>query len=217
MKNRLILWGWWVLTWFGLSEKDIKANNTGNRAVLKKEELWPRGGYIERQSELGALRFGKSYTIAYGGCGLIALYNALVALGEQPTDEVWLKLADDLQRRGAAWGGKYGIYPGAIRCWLKNHDYAIQRLRVSEESFAQNEAEYNVFIVTVLNGSGLRNWLHTVCITRQESGFVVHNGPYGEAFPTLAEAVRNSSRKGATAIYAMGVGRRKDASEELIN
>lgn len=208
MKNKLILWGWSVLAWFGLSGSCIAANEAANREVLKKEKLWTQGGYIERQSELGALRFGKSYTMAYGGCGLIALYNALVALGENPSNDVFLELAADLQRRGVAWGGKYGIHPAFIRRWFVRHGYRVRRILVSEEFFAKNEADYKVFVVTVLNGAGLKNWLHTVCITREEVGFVVHNGFSGEAFATLQEAVYGSSRQGATAIYAMGVGRR---------
>lgn len=208
MKNGLILLGWAVLAWFGLSKADVAANEAVNREVLKKGKLWPYGGYIERQSELGELRFGKSFTMAYGGCGLIALYNALLALGRDASDELFLEVAADLQRSGVAWFGKYGIHPSALRRWLKKHDYCVKRLGVSEESFAQNEENYKVFIVTVLNGTGLQNWVHTVCITREEAGFVVHNGPYGEAFSTLAEAIKNSSRQGATAIYAMGVGKR---------
>jgi len=207
MKNKLILLGWAVLAWFGASKSCVAANESVNREVLKKEKLWSPGGYIERQSELGALRFGKSFTMAYGGCGLIALYNALVALGQEPSYDDFLGLATDLQCRGVAWFGKYGIHPSALRRWLKKHDYSVKRLGVTEESFAQNEENYKVFIVTVLNGTGLRNWVHTVCITRVEAGFVVHNGPYEEAFCTLAEAIKNSSRQGATAIYAMGVSK----------
>lgn len=210
MKNGLILLGWSVLAWFGLSKADIAANEAVNREVFKNEKLWPQGGYIERQSELGALRFGKSYTVAYGGCGLIALYNALLALGRDASDELFLEVAADLQRSGVAWFGKYGIHPSAIRHWLVRHGYLVKRLCISEESFAQNEENYKVFIVTVLNGTGLQNWVHTVCITRVEAGFVVHNGPFGEAFPTLQEAVHRSSRQGATAVYAMGVGIRQN-------
>lgn len=209
MKNKLILWGWAVLAWFGTSKSSIAANESANREVLKKEKLWPSGGYIEKQSELGALRFGKAFTMAYGGCGLIALYNALVALGQKPSYDIFMELAADLQRRGVAWFGKYGIHPSAIRRWLKKHDYCVKRLGVSEESFVRNEEKYKVYIVTILNGTGLQNWVHTVCITREEAGFVVHNGPYGEPFNTLTEAIKNSSRQGATAIYAMGVGKRR--------
>lgn len=208
MKRMLILWGWSVLSLFGVSKRIVADNHTTNKEVLTREKLWPQGGYIEKQSELTALRFGKAYTLAYGGCGLIALYNTLVALGEKPSNDIFLKLAEDLQRRGAAWGGKYGIHPAAIRRWFRKHGYQVQRIPVSEESFAKNEADYKVFVVTVLNGAGLKNWLHTVCITREQVGFVVHNAAYREAFATLSEAVCRSSRQGATAIYAMGVGSR---------
>ncbi len=205
MKKTLILWGWSVLAWFGVNKRTVEASYTANKEILAKEKLWPQGGYIERQPELGALRFGKAYTMAYGGCGLIALYNTLVALGEKPSNDVFLELAADLQRRGAAWGGKYGIHPASIRRWLARHGYGVRRIPVSEEFFAKSEADYKVFVVTVLNGAGLKNWLHTVCITREEAGFVVHNASYSDAFSTLAEAVHKSSRQGATPIYAMGV------------
>ena len=208
MKKMLILWGWSVLSWFGVSKRVTQANHTVNKEVLIREKLWPQGGYIEKQSELEELRFGKAYTLAYGGCGLIALYNTLVALGEEPSNDIFLKLAEDLQRRGAAWGGKYGIHPTSIRRWFQKHGYKVQKIPVSEESFAKNEADYKVFVVTVLNGAGLKNWVHTVCITKETAGFVVHNGPYRESFATLFEAVKKSSRQGATAIYAMGVGSR---------
>ncbi len=209
MKKTLILWGWSILSLFGVSKRTVEANHITNKEVFTKEKLWPQGGYIERQSELTALRFGKAYTIAYGGCGLIALYNTLVALGEKPSHDIFLELAKDLQRRGVAWGGKYGIHPAVIRRWFARHGYGVRRIPVSEESFAQNEADYKVFVVTVLNGAGLKNWLHTVCITKEESGFVVHNACYSDAFATLSEAVRKSSRQGATPIYAMGVGERQ--------
>lgn len=205
MKNKLILWGWSVLTWFAVPRRIVGEIAAENRAVLQKEELWPQGGYIEQQAELEALRFGKSYTMAYGGCGLIALYNALVALGAQPSTEVFLELAADLQREGVAWGGKYGIHPKAIAGWLKKHDYTVKYLGISDEELVENEKKYHVFIVTVLNGAKLRYGMHTVCITRSEAGFEVHNGPAKGSFNTLLEAVRRSSRQGARAIYAMGV------------
>ena len=205
MKKVLLLWGWSLLSLFGVSKGITQANYAANKEVLAKEKLWPQGGYIENQSKLHALKFGKAYTMAYGGCGLIAIYNTLVALGEKPSNDVFLELSADLERHGVAWGGKFGTHPAAIRRWFARHGYGVQRISVSEESFAQNETNYKVFVVKVLNGAGVKNGTHTVCITREATGFVVHNGPYSDVFATLAEAVCKSSRQGATAIYAMGV------------
>ncbi len=206
MRRILILLGWRILAWFGTSGKVVKDNEAANREVLNKQKLWPQGGYIEKQSELGDLKFGASYTMAYGGCGLIALYNTLVAFGKAPSYEVFLELAKSLQKRGVAWGGKYGIHPVFIRKWLKRRGYLVKRIPVTEESFDQNESDYKVFVVTVINGNELKNMVHTVCITKNESGFTVHNGSYRTAYPTLAKAVANSSWRGAKAIYALGVG-----------
>lgn len=207
MKNKLLLLGWSVLTWFRVPKRVIREIDATNKEVLQKEELWQPGGFIERQSALGALRFGKSYTMAYGGCGLIALYNALVALGSGPSCDSFLGLTADLQRKGVAWGGKYGTHPTAILKWLKKNCYAVKRLGISDADFAQNETEYNVFIVTVLNGPKLTHGMHTVCITKEQGKFTLHNGPKPGPHATLLEAVSASSNQGARAIYAMGIRR----------
>ncbi len=205
MKHRLILWGWAVLAWFPVPRRWIKENHVQNEKILQSNQLWTPGSYIEDQSGLKGLRFGKAYTMAYGGCGLIALYNALLALGEPVTPETFLVLAEDFQRRGVAWGGKYGIHPAAIRKWLGKKGYKAEKLVVREAVLFQSQDAYAVFIATVFNGTKITDGLHTVCITRSERGFEVHNAPARGPFESLHEALCEMTPKGAVPIYVTGV------------
>lgn len=170
MKNRLILFGWSLLALFRVSGKKLWANREANREALRRGTFWRAGEYIENQAQWGEVRFGTSYNMAYGGCGVIAVYNAMKALGLPAATEDMEGLLEYFQRHGAALGGKYGVVPGAIFSFWKKRklpDMAISRTMTVDAARLDRLGEAGmVFIVTACNGKKLRDWIHTVCITK---------------------------------------------------
>ena len=84
--------------------------------------------YIEDQPRLGGLLFGSKYDFAYGGCSVIAVYNAMVSLGEQVSKQTLLTITEELQRRGVALGGKFGVAPISLKRYLRRKGYAVRSL-----------------------------------------------------------------------------------------
>lgn len=205
MKNRVFLWLWSVLTWFPVPKKIIFANTAWNRDVLKPP-LWQEGEYIETQRQFASVRFGKGYTLAYGGCGPIALYNAMLGLGKPLSVDGFLQMLEELQRRGATWFGKYGTHPTALRRYLQEQNFStVHVIGADHEGFERLEQNVDVWVTVVFNGKKLSDQLHIVCITRTPEGrFTPHNAHQGGEYVTLEEAVSHISVQGATALYTIG-------------
>lgn len=208
MKSRIFLWLWSVLTWFPVPEKAIRDNTAWNRKMLT-ESLWREGEFIEIQQPFAALRFGRAYTMEYGGCGLIAVHNAMLEVGKPLSADDCLQMTEQLQRKGAAWFGKYGIHPAAIRRYLKGRSFSTTHvIGASLKELERLEREADVWIATVFNGRRLKEQLHTVCITRTAEGrYVPHNAYQPGEFASLAEAISHISAHGATALYTIGICR----------
>lgn len=214
MKNRIFLFGWSLLALFRVSGKRIRANSEANRELLRAGVFWKPGEYIENQAQWSGVRFGTKYDMAYGGCSVIAVYNALKSLGQPVTAEDMELLMEYFQRRGAALGGKYGIAPGAILRFLKSRGIEAVEIR------ADGQAVFGTtFIATVRCGRRLRDWLHTVCITREgRDQYFIHNGYYLAALPgggsayrangsfdSLSGAVRCISPKGVVPVMVLAI------------
>ena len=60
-------------------------NRRENSERLLESTVFHPGHYIENQAQWGNIRFGngKHSCMAYSGCEIIAVYNALLALGEK--------------------------------------------------------------------------------------------------------------------------------------
>lgn len=218
MINTLFLGGWYLLTFFGVSNRIRKQNEEYNRQLLAEKPL-PPASFIENQAELNALRFGRDYTVGYGGCGLIALYNVFIALGitvgeknggHTSASDLFLTLENRLQRRGVALWGKFGIHPAFLRRLLIEEGLVVRRIKPAkamDESLSREDCANTdeTYLVTAFTGKRFGSVLHTVCITHAEDGFRVHNGYRREAAPTLAEAIRGISCAGATPVYLIGI------------
>lgn len=220
IRNRLIMLLWWVLALFGVPRRQISANSAVNRAVLEKAEFWRAGEYIENQAQWGEVRFGRRYDMAYGGCGILAVCNALTALGEPVGAEDVVLLMEHFQRRGVAFGGKFGLFPRAIGKFLKKRGWKVLSTATTDPaSIDRLGSRGKVFIVTACNSKSLRDQIHTVCITKEgQNRYTVHNGYHmvkladgrkaycaNGPFDTLSEAVRHISSKGAVPVLVLGI------------
>ena len=206
IKSRIFLWLWSVLAWFPVPEEAIRNNTAWNRKMLS-ESLWREGEFIETQQPFAALRFGKAYTMEYGGCGLIAVHNAMLEVGKPLSADGFLQMTEQLQRKGAAWFGKYGIHPAAIRRYLREQSFStLHVVGANRKELERLERVADVWIATVFNGRRLKEQLHTVCITRTAEGrYVPHNAYRPGEFASLTEAISHISAHGATALYTIGV------------
>ena len=206
MKSRIFLVLWYLLTWFPVPEKVIRDNTTWNREILQPP-LWWEGEYIETQHQFTSVHFGKGYTLAYGGCGPIALCNAMLGIGKPLSVDGFLQMLEELQRRGATWFGKFGTHPAALWRYLQGQSLSTARVIGADRRRLEGlEQDADVWITVVFNGRKLRDQLHIVCITRTPEGrFVPHNAAGKAEYATLEESILHISAQGATPIYTIGV------------
>ena len=60
----------------------ISSNAAHNSKMLLNRNLYNADCYIENQSQWSAVKFGTKYSMSYSGCEIIAVHNALRALGK---------------------------------------------------------------------------------------------------------------------------------------
>ena len=231
MRNCILLWGWQALALLPVSAEQIRYNTETNRRVLTAGLETKAGCYIENQPQLGGLKFGKGYDFAYGGCSVIAVYNTFLSLGERVSGERLCGIAEELQRRGAAWGGKYGVAPLALKRYMER--YAAEKgLTVRSTMSAKAEVldalgnESDAILAVVWNGSRLRDQLHAVHIEKREGGYIIHNTCYLKetsdgirqyaergAYGRLSEAIAACSSKKAVPALVVGIQKRESLRE----
>ena len=121
MRNKILLWLWQLLTVAAVPRRQIERNRSENQHALQTEVKIEPGRYIENQPQLGKLKFGCGFDFAYGGCSVIAVYNTLLSLGEQVSGGTLCEIAEELQRRGVALGGKFGVAPLSLKRYMIVH------------------------------------------------------------------------------------------------
>lgn len=216
------------LSLFKTTRRKVKANRTHNAQLLAEKEhseetgqFFTPGEYIENQAQWGSVRFGKKYTMAYGGCEIFAVYNALVALKQEPDGRALTELISKFERKGAVLAGYLGSAPKAAYHYFKELGYQVKVVTCRDEA-AINELgeEYRTFIATVYNdGHNIFRMIHTVNISRDEKGqyhghncykrgrnakgemTYVSHGPHN----TLWEAVKAMSGGTAEVLLVMGI------------
>lgn len=203
----------------GSSEWAIR-NRAHNEAELKKLFRDRTDVMIENQAELTMLKLGKEYTFSYGGCGAIALHNLRVSLKEQMRAADTAELFFEAERYGRAFFGKAGLSPEALLRYLKRHGYAcyvyygtdsktIDAMASKRNKENHTAFLYKTFLVTGYNNArSVHDRIHTVNISREAEGYVIHNGYrydnerkcYTQSRPyrTLSDAVHHIDAAGCS-------------------
>ncbi len=146
---------------------------------------------LESQNSYGSIAYGRS-DMAYAGCEVIAVYNALISMGMRAD----LKdLIQDFEKDGMVLSGRFGTAPYAIRDHLK-----IKGLKVDTEfdpdRYDETAAASDVSILILYNDRrNIFKKVHTVCVTRDHKGYSVHNlygdgrirGPYKSITELIAQ------------------------------
>ena len=132
----------------------------------------PEQGYICGQGA-GAVTDGYHYGLAsmkLSGCEVIAVYNALVALGEQPDIR---ELAFRFQKRSAVLGGLFGTELSALLGYFRTLGYEVREYRdarLYDEALA--ESRVGIFSFWWARAS---LWLHTVTVRRDGAEVLAYN------------------------------------------
>ena len=188
---RLVVWVYGVLDRLIYIKRSIrKENRINNDEVLNSESSPYKQGYIENQSEWKNVRFGKS-TMAFSGCEIMAVYNALYYLNKGSGAALIGELIEEFEKSGAAVKGLIGSSPASIRRHLLKH--GIKSRIVWKEDNIDPECE--LAIATVYNDKKtLYSQIHTITFTKDENGFRSHNARSRQKYyPTLKEAINGVS------------------------
>ena len=201
--------------------KNRKKNHDHN-AIWLKEAKWDSltvpSVYIENQNEWGEVLFGWGFhhNMKYSGCEIIATFNALKALGKAVSPDFMAELIGEYEKHGAALWGEFGVSPLAICAYLKRQGFSVVTTKKDDDkSLNMADSRCRVFIVTVYNDAkDITAQIHTICITKEENGYVLHNayrrnqkGIYAAStsYATLKEAIADISEREVKMIHLIGI------------
>lgn len=186
MKNRTVLkfYGWLCRHTGVISKKKIARHAEKNKKELAQNPIYlQKNPFIENQAEWDKIVFGtgKKANMAHSGCGIIAVYNALKALGEKVSPDMMAMLISSFERHGAIFNGRLGTAPNAIYDYFIEKGYdTIQTDSNTIDSFNEIGAAYDVAIVTIYNDKyDITEQIHTICITKNsDNEYMIHNAYY---------------------------------------
>lgn len=214
------------------SEEKVEKNYIENAKILEEQAdlqggvpFFKQGTYIENQRLWRKVYFGSDYTMSYGGCEIMAVYNALLSLGKELSAKELAELISHFERSGAVRGGLWGVAPQAVKPYLKRKGFRVKKTWSRKEKKINRMGEENdtLIVFSYNNKKDIFDGIHTVNISKDEEGkFHAHNdyrtGPDGQGrivfvshgpYETLYEAVSNLSEGTAVPICVIGV--KKDA------
>lgn len=179
----------------------------------KNEEAWREAvrdavsdSYIERQSALAGLVLGRK-NASYNACEVIAAYNACVAQN-QPVS--FPEMIAEFEKMGLVFLGAFGTSPDRLLRYFQRLGWRAKLLRgkeIDRESAFGLEEQCDVFLLTAFNDRrDILAQVHTVCVTKEERGFRIHNGTPSVCFSsTLFESVTGFNGGRGKAIALIGL------------
>ena len=219
--NSVVLKAYHLLTLIPVPQKIRKRNHDHNTICLKDAKwdfLSVPSAYIENQNEWGEILYGwgPHHNMKYSGCEIIATFNALKALGKADSPDFMAELIGEYEKHGAALWGEFGVSPLAVCAYLKRQGFSVVTAKKDDDqSLDMADNRCRVFISTVYNDANdITAQIHTVCITKEENGYILHNayrknqkGAYVASVPyaTLKEAIARISGQEPKIIYLIGI------------
>lgn len=186
-------------------ERNIKAWNNYKTHFSKDK-------YIEHQPALTDFAYGRKHNADYNSCEVIAVYNALKALGVGCD---FPDLIDSFERKGITCFGSFGTSPFSLIKYLRNmgcnivfYNYKKWKQVCSENSsYSEFVDGHEAFIfMSYNNAHSLRDMIHTMCITKEDGHYRIHNDYEGaKCYPTLVEAVDGYRGGESRMILIMGI------------
>lgn len=146
------------------------------------DKVYNSGEYIENQSMWSEVGYAYS-DMAYSGCGIIAIINALHSLGINFTNDQVAELIFLFEEYGNVAGAKLGTSPMAIVDYFENYTNFDVKYTTSTkaEDIQKIAKDCDTFIVEIYNdGDDITDGMHYVNIEKKEyeNGevkYIVHN------------------------------------------
>ncbi|MBQ8975424.1 MAG: hypothetical protein IJ072_06880 [Oscillospiraceae bacterium] len=203
---RLVLWVMQLASaLFRVPKKTVQAHYEENVRLwgeLKSSVLTQ--GYIDRQEALGSMLYGvnrpalsrgllggRALNGAENTCEVIAVYNALTALGERDIDLP--ELLRIFESGGISLMGYFGTSIYALRRFFKKRGYTVRALvgRAARDGALDDlSARGAVFVAVMFNSRDrLYDMVHTVCIAPKDGELRVYNSGGGGEYHTLRDAI----------------------------
>ncbi|MBR1599093.1 MAG: hypothetical protein IJ661_09310 [Lachnospiraceae bacterium] len=216
IKNALVLLFYRVFSLIPVSrrirEEHLKRNNIAWESYKTR---FSKDIYIEHQPALSEFSYGSRYGADYNSCEVVALYNALVAMGNKPD---FPTLLERFEHKGITCLGAFGTSPFALIKYMKSIGYNIicytykNWMRIcssyndsieitdftKEYVNSKDYNQYNDFInkcnsyifMSYNNAHTIRDMIHTMCVTKEGKYYRTHNDYEGaKCYPTLKAAV----------------------------
>lgn len=205
----------------GLAEEAHANGMMDEENEINEKIFYTEGEYIENQAEWEGVKFGskEKVNMSTSGCGVMAAYNARIALGEDVSSQTMVEMMSEFEKE-ALGGGAYGVSPGAVYDYFDERGYEVQ-MTCSTDAKVINDLgkQSDTIIVTAYNDKNdINQMVHNVSITKNEEGkYEVHNayckdgGKYvsndngGKGFDTVQEAIDGMGSRKAKALCVIGI------------
>ncbi|MDO4478456.1 MAG: hypothetical protein Q4B73_05410 [Lachnospiraceae bacterium] len=209
----LVLWVYDVLSRvdrFKTGGRRQHLRQNAKAAVGVRPHFLKENGYAEDQRLFRSLRYGRT-DMAYAGCEILAVLNALHFLEGVDGARFLPALIAHFEGDGKVLDGLWGTSPRAMARFFRKRGFEVSETTCPAD-FDEAGRRSEVLILTFYNDAAdIMAAVHTVCLTKTEEGFWVHNagngkamGPYGSVTAALRQ--QNGGRAGA--LMLLGISRR---------
>lgn len=216
-----------LFTLIKIPGKQISENLDANKKLLAasagKNGFFIPGHFIENQNEWESIRFGQS-TMKYSGCEIMAVYNALLDLGNRMTAENMAELINEFEKKGAELFGKWGCSPKSIYRYFIRQGYRVTIIIDTDPNVinAVGKDSDSIIITAYNDRNDIRKMIHTVSVTKDGGGnYTLHNaykridGRYAaysgnNSIKNLHGVIGAMSQGQAAPICVIGISRPKD-------
>ena len=124
------------------------------------------------------LRYG-FFSMAWNGCEMIALYNAMVALG-RPADLA--EISREMYPKSSVAWGFFGSNPLLLDRYFKAHDVPFQKT-YRFDAFFDALPDHACGVLSFWNARRVFGSLHTVMVKREGDRIIEYNKSNGRAYP----------------------------------
>lgn len=156
---------------------------TRKQHFLSNEKAWTdakkkavTGAFIEHQSLLSGLVLGKKKA-DYNACEVVAAYNAGISISDS---SAFPEVLCEFEKLGLVFFGEFGTAPDRMLRYFHKKGWITEELRgkrITKESVESLQKGFAVYVLTAFNDrKNILAEVHTVCITKEEEGYRIHNG-----------------------------------------
>lgn len=166
-------------------------------------------GFIEDQGNYKDMSYGL-LSLSANGCELIAIYNALYELTQNENIDFPF-IIDKHERDGMILSGLFGTSVKAIQEYFDKDGF--KTLSSSKKENYENIAnKSDVLIFTMYNNAeDITDQIHTVCITKKNGKYYVHNNGKNSAnFPydSMTDVLNRINNGHAKDLFLIGINKK---------